>query len=293
MTTNFFFLLNVLRRRTSPLAATATAQCMAVALVFVALNLLATQTVAAPLKLVIQEESGAEGDALPPLSKYSALKRSLETALGRPVDIALTRDRQRMFDWMQANQGDVFMTHSGDLAARALAGLGYTFIATARPDVNVLFIGKGAPVENLKAFSGNSISMPRAESHYGQVCAAELRDFIGRQYTARFSTEYSAVVYAVENNLSTVGCIPSVAKARETLAAKGIKVLYEGRMQSAMPVIAGVGLPAADRAAIAKVITAYDESPAGEAILKSLGVGGFTQGGEIRLRALTAWLQSK
>ena len=69
---------------------------------------------AAPLKLVIHEESGAEGDALPPASKYSALKRSLETALGRPVDIALTRDRQRVYDWMEHNQGDVFMTNAAD-----------------------------------------------------------------------------------------------------------------------------------------------------------------------------------
>ena len=245
---------------------------------------------AAPLKLVIHEESGAEGDPLPPVSKYAALKRSLEGALGRPVDIALTRDRQRVYDMMEQNLGDVFMTNASDLAAKALTGLGYNFVASGRPDVTVLFIGKGAPVENLKAFSGNAISMPRAESMFGQVCASELRDFIGRQYTARFNTEYSAVVYAVENNLSNVGCIPSIAKARDTLDAKGIKVLYEGRPQPAMPVVAALSLPAADRTNIAKVLSSYDESPAGEAILKSLGLTGFTEGGEIRLRALNAWL---
>ncbi len=262
-------------------------------LTFITLAAHSVEVAAAPLKLVIHEESGTEGDPLPPVSKFNALKRSLEAAIGRPVDIALTRDRQRVFDWMERNQGDVFMTNAADLAARALTGLGYNFIASGRPDVTVLFIGKGAPVENLKSVSGSAVSMPRAESMYGQVCASELRDFVGRQYTGRFSTEYSAVVYAVENNLSTVGCIPSIAKARDTLAAKGIKVLYEGRPQPAMPVIAGVGLPAADRAAIAKVLSSYDESPAGEAILNSLGVTGFTEGGEIRLRALNGWLKAK
>jgi ABC-type phosphate/phosphonate transport system substrate-binding protein len=255
--------------------------------------LLGNPALAAPLKLVIHEESGAEGDPLPPVTKYIALKRSLETALGRPVEIALTRDRQRVFDWMEHNQGDVFMTNAADLAAKALTALGYNFIASGRPDINVLFIGKGAPVENLKVFGGNAVSMPRAESMFGQVCAAELRDFIGRQYTGRFNTEYSAVVYAVENNLSPVGCIPSIAKARDTLTAKGIKVLYEGRPQPAMPVVAGLGLPAADRAIIAKVLTSYDEGANGDAVLKSLGVTGFTEGGEIRLRALNAWLKPK
>ena len=133
----------------------------------------------------------------------------------------------------------------------------------------------------------------RDRNMFGQVCNAELRDFIGRQYTARQSTEYSAIVYAVENNLSSVGCIPSIAKARETLAAKGIKILYEGRPVPALPAVSSPGLPAADRAILAKTLSGYDESPAGEAILKSLGVTGFTGGGEIRLRALNAWLKPK
>ncbi len=260
---------------------------------FLAMTLLTThapKAIAAPLKLVVHEDNGAEGEPLPPLSRYNALKRSLETALGRPVELSLTRDRQRVLEWMEKNQHDVFMTNAADLAAKALTSLGYEFIASGRPDVTALFIGKGAPVENLKALSGMSVSMPRAETMYGQVCAAELRDFMGRQYTARFSTEYSAVVYAIENNLSTVGCIPSIARAKETLAAKGIKVVYEGRPQPAMPVVASPGLPAGDRALIAKTLTNYEED---SAVVKSLNVTGFTGGGEIRLRALTAWLKQK
>lgn len=262
-------------------------------LAFSVLTALAPCVSAAPLKLVVHEDSGAEGDPLPPLTRYNALKRSLETALGRPVELSFTRDRQRVFEWMEKNQADVFMTNAADLAAKALTSLGYEFIASGRPDVTALFIGKGAPVENLKALSGVSVSMPRADTMYGQVCAAELRDFISRQYTARFSTEFSAVVYAVENNLSNVGCIPSIARAREALAAKGIKVVYEGRPQPALPVVASPGLPAGDRALIAKVLTNYEEGAAGDAILKSLNVTGFTGGGEIRLRALTAWLKPK
>lgn len=248
---------------------------------------------AAPLKLVVHEDSGADGDPLPSVTRYNALKRSLETALGRPVEVSFTRDRQRVLDWMEKNQHDVFMTNAADLAARALTTLGYEFIASGRPDVTALFIGKGTPVENLKALSGMSVSMPRADTMYGQVCAAELRDFMGRQYTARLSTEYSAIVYAVENNLSAVGCIPSIARAKETLAAKGIKVVYEGRPQPALPVVASPGLPAGDRALIAKLLTNFEEGAAGDAVLKSLNVTGFTGGGEIRLRALTAWLTAK
>lgn len=263
------------------------------ALLLVAGSLQAGQALAAPLKLVIHEESGAEGEPLPPVTRYVALKRSLETTLGRPVEILLTRDRARVYEWMERNHADVFITNAADLAAKALTSLGYNFIASARPDVTVLFVGKGAAIDNLKALSGSAIALPRPDTMFGQVCASELRDFLGRQYTARPSMEYAAVVYSVENNLSSTGCIPSTARVRESLQAKGLKVIYEGRPQPATPVIAGLGLPAADRALIAKALTSYEEGAAGDAVLKSLGVTGFTEGGETRLRMLNAWLKAK
>jgi len=265
----------------------------ALALLVLAVSYAPAPAAAAALKLVIHEESGAEGEPLPPVSKYNALKRSLETALGRPVEILLTRDRVRVYEWMERNHADVFITNAADLAAKALTSLGYNFVASARPDVTVLFVGKGNPIENLKTLSGMSIALPRPETMFGQVCASELRDFLGRQYTARPSMEYAAVVYSVENNLSNAGCIPSTARARESLQAKGIKVIYEGRPQPATPVVAGLGLPAADRALIAKALTNYEEGAAGDAILKSLGVTGFTEGGETRLRMLNTWLKAK
>ncbi len=248
---------------------------------------------AATLKMVIHEDSSAEGDPLPPISRYNALKRSLETAIGRPIEISLTRDRQRVYSSMEHNQADVYITNAADLAARALTSLGYDFIASGRPDATVLFIGRGAAVENLKAFAGMAIALPRADTMFGQVCAAELRDFVGQRFAPRHSSEYSAVVYAVENSVVPVGCIPSIARARETLDSKGLKILYEGRPQPALPVIASPGLPAGDRNTIAKVLSSYTDTPAGDAILKALGVTSFTEGGETRLRVLNEWLKAK
>ena len=68
---------------------------LTLAVAALAISLLATlapNASAAPLKLVVHEDSGAEGDPLPSVSRYNALKRSLETALGRPVEISFTRD---------------------------------------------------------------------------------------------------------------------------------------------------------------------------------------------------------
>ena len=41
-----------------------------------------------------------------------------------------------------------------------------------------------------------------------------------------------------------------------------------------MPVVSSLGLPAGDRAAIAKVLTNFEEGAAGDSALKSLGVTG-------------------
>jgi ABC-type phosphate/phosphonate transport system substrate-binding protein len=255
--------------------------------------LLAAPSTAAPLKLVVHDDIGAEGEPLPPLSRYTPLKQVIEKAIARPVDVLVTRDRERVSDLMERNQGDVFITRGSDLAAKALQTLGFSFIATSRPDVHVIFIGKSAAIENLKELQGKSIAMPRAETLSGQMCLAELRDFLGNKFTARHSREYSAVVWSVENNVETVGCIASHAKAKESLSTKKLKLLYEGRPVPGLPVVASLGLPAADRAAIAKALSNLEEEGAGSAVLKVLGITGFTEGGEARLRALSSWLKAK
>ncbi len=248
---------------------------------------------AANLKFVIHDESGAEGEPLPPPSRFAPIKQVIETAIARPVEILVTRDRQRVREMMERNQADLFMTHGSDLASQALLGLGYNFVATARPDSNVLFIGKGAAIENLKVLAGKSIAMPSKDSLTGKMCLAELRDFLGIQFIARHSREYSAVTWAVENNVEPVGCIASHSKAKDALEAKKLKVLYEGRPVPASPIVAAPSLPGADRAAIAKALSNLDDEGVGKNALKAVGVSAFSEGGETRLRALGDWLKAK
>jgi ABC-type phosphate/phosphonate transport system substrate-binding protein len=259
----------------------------------VALSLIAPLVWAAPLKLVIHDDSGNEGEPPPSAGQYAALRKTIEVAISRPVELVITRDRQRVVELMERNSADVFITPGSDIAARAVLTLGYNFVVAARPDVTVLFIGKGAPVENLKSFAEKSISMPAADSLAGQMCLAEMRDFNGKAFTPRHSREYGGVVWAVANGVEPVGCIASHAKTKETLAAKGLKVVYEGRPVPAMPVVSALSLPAADRAAIAKALSNLDDEGAGKASLKPLGVASFSEGGELRLRALSTWLKPK
>lgn len=265
----------------------------AVAFSALTFSLIAQIAWATPLRLVIHDDGGNEGEPPPTAAQYSALRKTIETAIGRPVELVLTRDRQRVTDLMERNGADVFITPGSDLAARAVQSLGFNFIAAARPDVTVLFIGKGAPVENLKSLAGQSLSMPAADSLAGQMCLAEMRDFNGKSFTPRHSREYGGVVWAVANNVERTGCIASHAKIRESLAAKGIKVIYEGRPVPAMPVVAALSVREADRVAIAKALSNLDDEGPGKAALKPLGVTTFSEGGEIRLRALSTWLKPK
>ncbi|MGL5002365.1 MAG: phosphate/phosphite/phosphonate ABC transporter substrate-binding protein [Casimicrobium sp.] len=259
----------------------------------VLMALVGASAMAAPLKLVIHDDSGNEGEAPPPASRFAPLKQTIETAIARPVEILVTRDRLRVRDLMERNQADVFITDGSDLAAKALGTLGYNFIATARPDVQVLFVGKGGPIELLKQLAGKTVAMPPAESLVGKMCLAELRDFLGTQVMARHSREYSAVLWSVENNVEPVGCIASYAKARDSIEAKKLKVVYEGRPVPAKPVVAALSLPSADRAAIAKALSNLDDEGAGKSALRSVGVSSFSEGGETRLRALSSWLKDK
>ncbi len=259
----------------------------------VAITTATTSVQAAPLKLVVHDETGNEGDAAPEASRFAAVKQAIEKAVNRQVDILVTRDRRRVADMLERNQADLFVTHGTDLAASAMQTLGYTFVAASRPDFNAVFVGKSGPVENLKSLAGKAVAMPRADTMAGQICLAELRDFLGTQFTQMHTREYSGVVWAVENNVQPVGCIPSFAKAKSSLESKGIKVIYEGRPLPATPVIAAASLPASDRAAIAKMLANLDEEGPGRPVLRALGVSSFSEGGEGRVRALPSWLKPK
>jgi phosphonate transport system substrate-binding protein len=248
---------------------------------------------AAPLKILLQEEGGSDADAANVAARYAPLKKILEKAVGRPVDISLTLNRARVTTAMAGNAADVYILQSSDLAAKALTELKYLFMATARPDVNALFVGYGAAVDSPKAFSGQNVAMPKADSSFGQICRAELDAFNATGYTPQHNNEMGAVMWAVENKVSAVGCIPSNSRVKEALAAKKITVLYEGRLMQSFPVIGAPGLAAADRIAVTKALTSLDESEAGEAAIKPLGVTGFTEGGELRLRALSSFLKPK
>jgi ABC-type phosphate/phosphonate transport system substrate-binding protein len=245
------------------------------------------------LKIVIHDDSGAEGDRAIESSRYTALKQTLEKAIGRPVELLATRDRRRVGEMMERNLADVFIVQGTDVAAHAMVNLGYHFIVSGRPDVNVLFIAKTGPIENLKSLAGKTVAMPPAESLAGQMCAAELRDFLGTQFTARHSKEYSAVVWSVENGVEPVGCIASHAKAKGVLAAKKLNVIYEGRPVPATPVVASLTVRAADRVAIAKALSNLEEEGVGRESLRAVSLSGFSEGGETRIRTLGSWLKTK
>lgn len=246
--------------------------------------------VSAQLRIAIQDESAAEGESIPPPARFAPLKRVIEAATGKTVDVFITRDRTRILDMMERNGADFFFLHGTDLAGRALNALGYHFIGSARPDVRALFIGSGPPVENLKSFVGKSVAMPTPDTLYGQMCAAEWRDFGGAASASRPSRETSAVVWAVENAVAPVGCIPSNARALATLEAKKLRVVYEGRPVPNMPVVAGLGVTAGDRAAVARVLSGLEED---HAAFRVLGVSSFSTAGEARVRSLAQWLKGK
>lgn len=263
------------------------------ALVIMTLPLTLTLSHAAPLKILLQEEGGSEADSAGIATRLAALKKILDKALGRPVEFSATANRARTVSAMEGNLADIYILQSSDLASKAVTLLKHSFIAAARPDVNVLFIGFGAKVDTPKAFAGKSIAMPKTDSSFGQICLGELRDFGATGVMPHHSNEIGAVIWAVENKVDSVGCIPSSSRMKDSLAAKKINVLYEGRLMQTFLVIGSPNLAPADRAALTKALVSLDESEAGEASVKPLGLTGFTESGEARLRTLGSFLPVK
>jgi hypothetical protein len=79
---------HLLSQPAAPLRLATTLMWGLAAIVATSLSFFAPSTAhSAPLRLVIHEDTGAEGDALPPLSRFNPVKRAIEKAISRPVDI--------------------------------------------------------------------------------------------------------------------------------------------------------------------------------------------------------------
>lgn len=227
------------------------------------------------------------------IGKYKGLANLLSKAIGRNVSVILVREFAQLEDGMKTGRLDFVMARPSDYPAMGIRDHGYKFVASAKPEGQCLIIvPKNSPVKTLADVSGKRWVLPEPSAFMTRFCKAALRDLGIRLQTPqlRHVREQGAVAFYLENGFSDIGGVASYSSVGRTWEEQGHRILHRSVSQPYFPLIAGPRVSAKDVATIQKQLTGLPDSPAGQGLLKTIGVKAFDVSSKDRLAALLAWL---
>ena len=244
------------------------------------------------LTLLVSEGTSGGLDAALVQGKYQPLAELLEKAVGKPVQVLVARDFERLAQAMSERRADFVIARPSDYPARAMRDHGYRLVATAKPDGQCIFIGpKGAqPFKSIAELAGKPIALPEEVSYMARFCQAEMRREGVRPGNIKFHREQGAVGFAVENGFFQVGGVASYSGVARDWEKKGGVILWRSKPQPYMPLIAK---PTIGEAGISRIRQALQTLPADAPPLKSLGITKFDTSEDDRLMRLLSFIESK
>jgi ABC-type phosphate/phosphonate transport system substrate-binding protein len=210
------------------------------------------------------------------------------------VGFFLARDFEMLEDGVRRHAYQLVLARPSDYPARAIRDRGYQLVTTTSGDGFVRFIvPKNSPLKSLREASGKRIAFPEDISYAARVAAATLRDIgvdIRKEKSVQYFRDQAAIGFVLEAGLADVGAVMSYSGVGRDWEKKGGRVLLDGPRQPYMPLVASPKVSAQEIAQVRAALLALDQSPAGQAVLKRVGVGGFEQRDPGDLARLLQWL---
>lgn len=246
-------------------------------------------------QLVLAVSEGTSGgiDSATARRKYAPMAERLGTRLGATVEIAFVREFAALEKGMKENRFHFVVARPSDYPARGLRDYGYRFIATAAPDGHCLLaVPANSPLRSVGELRGRTFVMPEQVAYMTRLCRAELRDrgIDLDKERVFYVREQGAIPFALENGIADVGGMASYSGAIRQWREKGHRVLHQSVSQPYMPVVGSPSLSEADVRAARAALLDLGADEDGRSFLRQLGIAGFVDTEEARLRKLLGWL---
>jgi len=250
-------------------------------------------TLAKDLLFAVSEGSSGGTDHARVIAKYKGLADALGASVQRPVRVIFVREFSALQEGLQQGRFDLVMARPSDYPARAMRDHGYRYVAHAKPDGRCLIIvNQDSPLRTLADAQGKRFVFPDAAAYMTRFCAAELRTQgidLSKVSVERVK-EQGAIPFYLSNRFAEVGGVASYSGVARNLEKTGHRVLHQSVAQPYFPLVASQAVTATEVAAMQAALTALADSPAGQEVLKTVGIERFDTRGETALRALLDWL---
>jgi phosphonate transport system substrate-binding protein len=231
------------------------------------------------------------------VDKYHPLAEHLGKALKAHIIVSPVCSFPRLESGIAEQRFDLVMARPADYTARAIRDHGYRYVAQVTPDVSCVYlVPKDSPLKSLADAKDKRVTLPEKTSYMGQLCMAELRDAgYDAGAKAKFVKEQAVVMYQLKERNVDVGGVSSHSKgvSKEALEKAGLRELGRSRPQPYFPVIASKKMAPAQVETVRKELLALSETPSGKALLARLGLNGYANGGDEKMKQLLAWLEKK
>lgn len=245
------------------------------------------------LVLAVSEGTSGGLDHAQAIVKYQGLADVIGRSIRRKVNVVFAREFAQLEDGMKTHRFDFVIARPSDYPARGLKLHGYKFLASAKPDGQcVIIAGRDSGIRGIADLKGRRIVMPEPAAYMTRFCRAELRDqgIALDKENVKYVREQGAVTFYLENKFADAGGVASYSGVAKKWIKDGNPVVHKSRPQPYFPLIAGPGITDAQRTEIRKSLAAMTQSPADQAVLRTVGIEAFDTESEARLSALLDWL---
>ena len=244
--------------------------------------------------LNVSEGTSGGLDSAQVIEKYTGLAEVMSKALGKKVNVVVTREFAQLEEGMKAGKMDFVIARPSDYPARGIRDYKYQLVSISKPDGQcLLIVPKASPLKSLADVKGKRITLPEKISYMSKFCSAELthKGFDLVKEKVQYAKEQGAVLFYLDNMLADVGGIASYSGVAKNLEKTGHRVIHSSQPQPYQPLIAHAKFTPAQIQALKKELGQLDENEAGKVILKQLGIKEFDTGNnEQGLRDLLKWL---
>ncbi|MFZ6653758.1 PhnD/SsuA/transferrin family substrate-binding protein [Undibacterium sp. TJN19] len=244
--------------------------------------------------LNVSEGTSGGLDSAQVIEKYSGLAEVMSKALGKKVNVVVTREFTQLEEGMKAGKMDFVIARPSDYPARGIRDYKYQLVSISKPDGQcLLIVPKASPLKSLADVKGKRITLPEKISYMSKFCSAELthKGFNLEKEKVQYAKEQGAVPFYLDTMLADVGGIASYSGVAKNLEKTGHRVIHSSQPQPYQPLIAHAKFTATQIQALKKELGQLDENESGKAVLKQLGIKAFDTGNnEQSLLDLLKWL---
>lgn len=255
----------------------------------------ATPMAARAEDMVFAVSEGTSGglDAAQVIAKYKDLADAIARGMKTKVNVVLVRDFATLEDGLKTGRYPFVMARPSDYPARAMRDSGYNYVASAKPDGQCyIVVKKDSPLKTLADIKGKKIAMPEKVAYMSKFCAAELRtkDIDLDKEAVIYVKEQAAVTFYLDNKFADVGAIASYSSVGKNWEKNGDRILHKSVTQPYFPLVAYSKVKPEQIQEVQKVLLSLSSTPAGQEILKRIGVNAFDISAEAKMRELPKWL---